>query len=286
MSVGAVIVHFETPSELSDCLTSLKEQPITQTVVFDNSRTEQARDQTRLLCKEHEVSMFPSSHNVGFAAGCNRAVAQLSSEVDYLLFVNPDAQLHEGTVAALLSYIAQEPTVGAVNPVIYLPDSQVWFSGGKLIRRLARLIQYSKAPNTSEPLNTDWVNGCVLLARRAAFEQVRGFDERYFLYWEDVVLSLRLREAGWHLAVVPEAKATHLRGEGASAEAISLVQLEHSMRSRLQFVRRELSMDERATALPYTAVNFVRLVMRGRRGQASLVSGFKAACRGIRGVAS
>lgn len=281
MVVGVVIVHFESPTHLRQCLASLAGVGA-HTIVVDNSPTAASRRETDEICQEAGVRLLAQPTNIGFAAACNLAVGEMQSDVDAILFVNPDARVEASTVEALSQYLDDNPTVGAVNPVIDLPDSSVWFSGGSLQRRFARVVQHITRPAQAQPNTTDWVNGCVLVVRRSAFEAVDGFDERYFLYWEDVVLSLRLREAGWDLAVIDDHSATHIRGEGGtSIDGISLPQMEHSLASRLLFIRNELNLAEKATALPYTVVNILRLAQRANLGGASGAEVTKAAGRGL-----
>ena len=281
VNVGALIINFESHEDLAECVASLQVGSICkQILVVDNSMSKSGREAAELLCESMGISLLQSGENLGFARGCNLGVQQFGPEIEQILFVNPDARVNDETVERLSNHLNTNPEVAAVNPTIYLPSSAVWFASGSLNRRLARLVQRPAATGQS----TDWVNGCVLLVRREAFSAVGGFDERYFLYWEDVVLSLRLREAGWEIEVLPEVSATHIRGrDGGSTEAISPTQLEHSIRSRLIFARSELTVQEKLFAIPYSVLNVARLVQRTLLGGASTSEALRSAASGVIG---
>lgn len=266
---------------------SVQAQPcLDDIVVVDNSLNKSNRDAAENVCHEAGVRLIRPGSNLGFAAACNLAVREFGPDIDKLLFINPDARVSPEAINALEASLADDPQFAALNPTLYLPDASTWFAGGSLNRQLARLVQWGTTQGESDPVaTTEWVNGCVLMVRRDAFLEVGGFDERYFLYWEDVVLSLRLREAGWRIGVLADASATHIRGEGGiPIDAISAAQLEHSLQSRLIFIRNELRGAEKGTALAYTSVNTLRLVHRAHRGNVRVSDALQAAARGFRGA--
>ncbi|MEL6985834.1 MAG: hypothetical protein AAFO29_25620, partial [Actinomycetota bacterium] len=161
------------------------------------------------------------------------------------------------------------------NPLIVTADRRIWFAGGGYLPALARLT----LPAFGEPSDlvlasddsrlghhTDWLNGCALLVRAEAWDGVGGFDDRYFLYWEDVDLSLRLVAAGWSLALEPTAEVIHHRdGSGDGLRTLSPQAIEHSVASRLLFLRHRLGWRHRLTAWPYTVVNALRILSLAAR---------------------
>jgi len=269
--VGAVIVHHEAPDDLERCLDALLrgEMVPDQVVVVDNSTTPSARASARSLAAGAGAALVEPGSNVGFAAGCNRGVEALEDCTSYF-FVNQDAEVGAGDLELLTDSLAADPGVGAVSPLIITADRRIWFAGGGFVPALARLT----LPAFGEPsdlirssddsrigVDTDWLNGCALLIRAEAWHQVDGFDERYFLYWEDVDLSLRLLDASWSLAIEPEAEVVHHRDPGGDGlRTLTPLAIEHAIASRLLFVRHRLGRRYRLTAWPYTALNVLRLV--------------------------
>lgn len=284
MNVSVVIVHFESPEELDGCLAALGGAPgIAATVVVDNSQTESAQTSADILAQQHGARLLRSADgNIGFAAGCNFAVKDLDDS-KFLLFVNPDARVDPSSVRSMVDALTADERLAAVNPIIRTTSGTVWFASGRLQRWLARLVQMPAAHPAEWPVNpTDWVNGCVLLVRTAAFREAGGFDESYFLYWEDVALSVRLHDLGWALGVVNDAEAVHRKQIGPDRSCkVSPVEIEHSVRSRLQFIRRELRWWQKATAYAYTPINLIRLSHRGRTA-AGYGPSSAAALRGLR----
>lgn len=269
--VGAVIVHHEAPGDLERCLGALGRgsRVPDQIVVVDNSTTDPARSAARSLAQAAGAVLVDPGANVGFGAGCNRGVAALDG-CDTYFFVNQDAEVGDDDLELLSASLAASPGLAAVSPLIITADRRIWFAGGGFVPALARLT----LPAFGEPSDlirasddsrigvaTDWLNGCALLVRAEAWHQVDGFDERFFLYWEDVDLSLRLLEASWSLAVEPEAEVVHHRDPGGDGlRTLTPLAIEHAIASRLLFVRHRLRPRHRLTAWPYTALNVLRLI--------------------------
>jgi N-acetylglucosaminyl-diphospho-decaprenol L-rhamnosyltransferase len=176
------------------------------------------------------VRLFDTGANLGYGTAVNRAVRHLceSGEVDdWLIVANPDVQWGPGSIDALLEAATRWPHAGALGPLIHDPDGSVYPSA----RHLPSLIRggmhavvgpfWKHNPWTAayrqerlEPTErpVGWLSGSCLLVRRSAFDQVGGFDERYFMYMEDVDLGDRLGRAGWLSVYVPSAEILHHKG--------------------------------------------------------------------------
>ena len=169
-----------------------------------------------------DVRLIRNESNRGFAAAVNQAAAESSSE--YLLLLNPDAELCSGALASLVSFADSRPSIGAVSALVVDRGGEPeMFSGGRqpsllsvavhelgLSRALGGLSLYGVA-SRSEPHMLGWVAGTCLLLRKSAFVLVGGLDERYFLYCEDMDLCRRLLEAGYETWLFPSARAIHRR---------------------------------------------------------------------------
>jgi N-acetylglucosaminyl-diphospho-decaprenol L-rhamnosyltransferase len=140
------------------------------------------------------------------------------------LVSNPDVVVHEGAVLALVAYLDEHQNVAIVGPQIIRPDGSVypsqrvfpnfWLAG--LHALLAPLwpgnpfTRRYRSPRKDGSI--DWVSGAFFLARRDLFEEVGGFDERYFMFAEDMALCWQMRAHGYDVAATPDALITHIEG--------------------------------------------------------------------------
>ncbi len=227
-----VAVTYSPGPHLERFLASLSlatERPVS-VVLADNGST----DGTPQAAVERypNVRIFDTGANLGYGTAVNRAVAHLA-EVDepwvddWVIVANPDVQWGPGSIDALLDAAARWPRAGALGPLVRDPDGSVYPSA----RHLPSLVRGSmhavlgpvwpRNPWTAayrqermEPSErtVGWLSGSCLLVRRSAFSQIGGFDERYFMYMEDVDLGDRLGNAGWLSVYVPTAEVLHHRG--------------------------------------------------------------------------
>jgi len=178
------------------------------------------------------VTVVPLDENRGFAAANNRAADRASGQ--QLLLLNTDAWLDEGALAALQQRLGADPKLGLVAPRLLSPDGrpQLGWSPdrsivGEMLQRItnrwegARWFHAVLLPMLRWMLGPGWYTGACLLVRTEAFTQVGGFDEGYFLHFEDADLCLRLRQAGWRLGHAADARVFHARG-GSSCDAAML----------------------------------------------------------------
>jgi GT2 family glycosyltransferase len=228
VSLDVIIVSYECRAALSACLESLLGSGVDARVtVVDNASTDGT---VKMLRRDFaSVSLLALQRNIGFGAAVNRAAAGGRSEE--LLILNPDTIVGSDALVRLREALAADPGRGAVGPRIrdseghlelsrgrtMSPGNDAWF---KLIERLRGLAPVAAALERSydRAVDTESLTAACLLLRRAAFDGVGGFDERFFLYGEDVDLCRRLREAGWRLRYVPSATVRHSRGISARTQ--------------------------------------------------------------------
>lgn len=169
----------------------------------------------------------------GYGANINLGVAGSPEASKWLLLLNDDIVFEPETLERLVTAADADPTVGAVTPALYGEDRHpqvVAFrhptvcgeisgvvSGPDLVRRTLRR-GHSVVPTGAGMTHEDWVLGAAMLVRSAAFADVVGFDERYFLYSEDTQFGLDLQRAGWRSAVLHDAWALHI-GAGSTTDA-------------------------------------------------------------------
>ncbi|MEB3968357.1 glycosyltransferase family 2 protein [Mycobacterium ulcerans] len=191
------------------------------------------------------VRIFHTGANLGYGTAVNRAVAQLTEQPepdDWLIVANPDVQWGPGSIDALLEAVERWPQAGALGPLIRDPDGSVYPSA----RHLPSLVRggmhavlgpvWPRNPWTKayrqehlEPSErpVGWLSGSCLLVRRSAFRQIGGFDERYFMYMEDVDLGDRLGQAGWLRVYVPSAEVLHHKGHSTGRDPATHLAVHH-----------------------------------------------------------
>jgi N-acetylglucosaminyl-diphospho-decaprenol L-rhamnosyltransferase len=217
--VAAVIVDFHAGQALDDCVDSLHLNGVTDIVVVENGEEGSTLPS---LSGQHVVLVVPKL-NLGYGRGVNRGVAA-APERRYLLVSNPDVVVHDGAVAALVAFLDAHPNVAIVGPQILRPDGSVypsqrvfpnfWLAG--LHALLAPLwpgnpfTRRYRSPRKDG--SVDWVSGAFFLARRDLFEEVGGFDERYFMFAEDMALCWQMRAHGHDIAATSDALVTHIEG--------------------------------------------------------------------------
>ena len=229
--LDAVVVTYQSRDTIGPCLRALFGIPGLGAVVVvdhgsDGSGDVAAELGARVLCEPG---------NPGFGAGQN--AGRSLTTAPYLLLCNPDAVVEPAAIVDGVTRLAAEPGLAAIQGVIRERDRDIdqrssWHSVGALhlwarILRLGRLLRMGPIRRTSgrigltprapaAPHEVEALAAIVLLVRREAMERVGGFDPGYFLYWEDLDLSKRLREAGWTLQVTPDTWAVHSGGASQS----------------------------------------------------------------------
>ncbi len=241
MRVAAVVVSYNSGAELPRSLGSLAELPLERIVVADNSSTDDSVEVARRYTAH--VLTLP---NDGFGAGNNAAVAGVP-DVDAYLLMNPDCAITRDSYDRLVEALAADPRMGLVGPLMRYPDGRYgiasgsepsmakeWLAalrvdhavpgsvkralaGSALLRSKIRMLDYVAAEPSPETRAVDWVSGFCMLVRAEAFRAVGGFDPKYFLYFEDVDLCVRLRAAGWGVATVGSSVAEHKESTSTSA---------------------------------------------------------------------
>lgn len=164
------------------------------------------------------VHFLALPRNTGYAGGMNAALAWAAGVgVEYVLLLTPDALVRPDTIARLVAALEAEPGAGVAGPVVVYREGaeRLIGAGGSIDRRRVRAPLHRELRGDA-PYAVDWIDGCCMLLRRETAAGVGGFDERYFLYFEETDLCARVGEAGWRVLLVPDAEVLHEK-EGAPA---------------------------------------------------------------------
>lgn len=211
--IGFVIVNYRTPEltqKCIECVRSLYSE--VSIVIVDNSPNCEQNTQT----DRGDIIYLPQKSNVGFGAAVNLGAASLRAlkVIKYLVLLNSDAVIYEGFLEFLCPLL-QIPGIGMVAPVILDNETQpqIWCAGGRfsslqggvdLKYRGERIAGYNA-------FYSEFASGCALLMSLETFWEIGGFDQRFFMYEEDLDLSLRILGSGQKIAIHDEVIVTHIR---------------------------------------------------------------------------
>jgi GT2 family glycosyltransferase len=259
--ISVVVVNWRAGERLGACLGSLEAEDAAglEVVLVDNASPD---DSTAAATAGRPwVRVVWAEENGGFAMGANRGAAQATGEV--LVFLNPDARLRPGALAALSEALMASTEAGVAGGALLDESGRVqpaWARFGPLAHALLDTTPIrALARARREPYGVDWVYGTFMAVKRPVFEALGGFDPAYFLYGEDMDLCHRARAAGARVLYVPGAaavhgpnvSAAHRYGHGRDAAVL---------RGEVRFYRRRRGV---AAALVFRAVAGVKSAVRG-----------------------
>ncbi len=209
-TVSVIIVNYNSGSYAKTCIESLLKQGDIQLeiIVIDNA----SADDSIVVLKEafgKKITLIESTENLGFGKANNVGAAQATGE--FLLLLNPDTEISDSrAIAKLIAFMKGNPQYGLLGPVIFEPrkNKQVMprltYPQSKNLKFTPKLIQL--------PGTIAWLLGACMLVRRATYNQIKGFDEDYFLYGEDADIGLRMRLAGYEIGYYETVKIMHVSG--------------------------------------------------------------------------
>lgn len=249
--VTIVMVSFNTRELTLKCLASVfanTHDVDVQVRVIDND----SRDGSAEAIAEHfpQVQVTQAGQNLGFGVACNRAAEQLFG--DYVLLLNPDTEFLGNSLGELVAFAQARPANGFWGGRMFYPDGSpnpfscfgrmtLWNQVCR-VTGLASVLKGSAVFNTEEyggwardsVREVDNVTGGFLLIDRQAWEQLGGFDERFFMYGEEADLQNRARAAGWQPIVTPTARIMHVSGASETVRADKMVRL---LKAKSELVR-------------------------------------------------
>jgi N-acetylglucosaminyl-diphospho-decaprenol L-rhamnosyltransferase len=246
--VAVVVVVHDTRDDLIACLTSLQDAGADEVVVVDSGSSDGSADAARATDPDARVVVLP---NVGFGQAANAGIA--TTDADVVVLANADTRFPPGAAKAMRDFLVARPEVGALGPLVRYPDGRLQLSarafpsigtaiGHALLgfvkpdNRWTRAYRLTDWDHQSERV-VDWVSGCCLAVRRAAFDAVGGFDPAYFMFVEDVDLCYRLAQAGWQVVFSPVVEVVHAIGGSVSRRRFRMI-VEHARSLDRFFTRR------------------------------------------------
>ena len=249
--IDIVLVNWNSGSQLREALRSIvdnHEGVVSRIVVVDNNSTDGSASNIDLGNSQVALFLVFNKLNIGFGAACNQGAKLCISE--FILFLNPDTKLFRGSLSIPFEFMQTRDAsdVGIVG--IQMLDSH-----GRVSRTCARfpavLLFSAQALGLNKLFllrswgsqmkewdhdydrDVDQVIGAFFLVRRALFEELKGFDERFFVYFEEVDVCYRARQAGWRSVYLATARAFHTGG--GTSQQVKAARLFYSLRSRLLY---------------------------------------------------
>ncbi|GAA1728662.1 glycosyltransferase family 2 protein [Microcella frigidaquae] len=242
--IGVVVVTYSPGVELDAFVASLDAATATPlpVVLSDNGSTDGAPQ--RVAAARPGTRLIVDETNPGYGAAVNAGAAVLGPEIGWVLVCNSDLTVRPGAIERLAEVIRADDSIGVVGPLIRNDDGSVYPSARRLpsfrdgIGHAVLADRWPGNPWTrryrqeelglaTEPTATGWVSGACFLVRRSAFDAIGGFDEGFFMYFEDVDLGKRMLEAGYSSVYVPDAEVVHIGGSSTSQHSERMLRAHH-----------------------------------------------------------
>lgn len=243
VKIAVIIVNYNLRDAIYDCLASIDKTNRAgielEVIVIDNASTDGLKDEITQTCPL--VTYIYNTDNLGFSGGNNVGILYaLKKDFDYITILNPDVYVDAGLFTELYYGFALD-AVGITVPKVYFATgfeyhkdryteaekgNVIWYAGGEMdwnnIIGYHRGVDEVDSGQFDDPQETPFATGNCMMVKREVFEKVGRFDERYFLYYEDADLSMRVKKAGYAIRYVPTAKLWHKNGLAAGGSGSPL----------------------------------------------------------------
>ncbi len=264
--VTAIIINWNLKETTFSCIQSLMNQDTSSDIILvDNG----SRDGSVEYLSSHfpGLEIIPLPDNIGFGPACNRAIqkALQRTTCQFVLLINNDAVLAPDGLSRILQVADVTPAVGIFGPKVYYRDDpeRIWYAGARQRRVVLAAAGTGRGQidrgQFDKPIPVDYIFGTAMMIRRSIFEQVGLFDERFYLYLEDLDFCLRARRMGISLLFVPQARVWHT-GSASTAHNLELRKY-HYIKSSILFLKKHLSRAVIPLGLAFWSSVFLRMIV-------------------------
>jgi len=219
--LSVIIVNYKSEQLLPSCIASvyanLAQQLSVEVIVVNND----VIDGAAVVKSFEKVKVIDHKKNVGFGAAANMGAK--AAEGKYLLFLNPDSEICSDNVSEIVALFERNKRLAVVGSKVVSESGAVqeWVSGKEislydLVRNNLNFPRSKNIWESKELISVDWVSGTALFAERGAFQEAGGFDEEFFMYFEDMDLCKRLRKKNKEIFYCPTFCVKHLGGKSYS----------------------------------------------------------------------
>jgi len=241
--ISIVIVNYKVPQCLVEALHSLrlaKHYDRCEVIIVDNASGDNSRE--AITSEFGEVQWIQLKANIGFGKACN--IGAEAARGRYLLLLNPDTVISENTLASAVEFMEAHPNAGLMGPKILNPDGTLQLSCRRSVPTASVAFYYLSGlshvfpksrrfgkyhltyMDEDETAQVPVISGSFMFMRRELFNEVSGFDKRFFMYGEDIDLCCRISKAGYEVWYYPDIRIVHRKGKSSSKRRI---------RSRIDF---------------------------------------------------
>lgn len=243
-----IVISYNSADFITGCLNSIIQQEsndiTSEVILIDNASEDSTVEIVRK--KFPQIILKENLENVGFAAAVNQAVS--NSKGKYILLLNPDAVLKDNFVNGLFSFVNKTPDASIIGVKIVDGNNKHQPSAWKNVSFFTLLVEMllpydasiklvTESPNT--PALVENVSGACMLIRRDTFQTLGGFDERFFLYYEEIDFCKRVKQKGYKIYYNPDLEVIHFAAKSSSNDPE--VFFFHLYRSKLLYIKKHFS---------------------------------------------
>ncbi len=271
MDLSIAVISYNTRDLLLACLQSVQDRTTGvdyEVIVVDNASHDGSVDAVRT--RFPHVTVIANAENSGFAKACNQAAVVSSGR--YLLLLNSDTVMQQGTLRTMVSCLDQHLDIGAVSCLQRDEQGRVVQScfpfpsirdhvryAETLPTVVRRLVGAPSSMDCTRSQDVEWANGACLMIRKALFDRLGGLDERFFMYFEDVDLCRRVQQLGYRVRHVAEGEVVHLLGGSSRANRHGLNKQWEL--SRIRYVEKHFAQPRRFLMKGWIAVGVMRKLL-------------------------
>lgn len=247
--LSIIYVYYNTPKEILNSIDSLKtscKKNTHEIIVINNNSPKPLPEFSR----KHNITILDNKKNYGYGRAVNQGVKIAKGEL--ILIVNPDTVFQNNAIDLMIKRVNSDKKIGALGPQLINTHGKILHSIASMpnlpdilfalsfINKLWPNNFYSRkywavGTDRSREQESETVGGAVMMVRKDLFEKIRGFDERFFLYFEEADLCKRITKAGYKVLYFPKAKVVHLVGK--STEDKKFIRQNYE-RSRFLFLKK------------------------------------------------
>jgi GT2 family glycosyltransferase len=237
MKLSIVILSYNTKDLTLACLRSVileykkeLEKKELQIIIVDNNSSDNSVENIKQLFHGRDyLTLIESRENLGFGKGCNLGAKKASGK--YILFLNSDTEILDKGFISMTKYLEDNPKVAILGGKLENSDSSIQASAGKfynlfnlflMVLGLERLGFLRSSPSIIKKV--DWVSGACMMVRQDIFEKLSGFDEKLFMYMEDMEICFRAKKLGYETYFHPNVKLKH-KSFGSSNKAFAIINI-------------------------------------------------------------
>ncbi len=236
MKTAVVMIHYGKIATTEKSLISLKDKLKNSPLFLINNTTQNISSLSNIY---PQTTIIESRKNIGFARAVNLGIknALMDQSIDSVLLLNNDLTLPYGNIDMLRKTLFSDQKIGIVSPVLH-HSGKLYDWGAKLNMWTGSVKHINFGQKPKNRISPDHISGAAMLIKRTLIDKIGLFDERFFLYFEDVDYCLRSRRAGFTIQIDPEVVAEHITSSSSSALKRTLYQWRTHLRLAIKYMFR------------------------------------------------